>query len=235
MWPERSARTSALKSTATPTTMNMSARLNAGQASRSRKSVTLPEAHAVDQVRDAAAEDEAQPHGQHGMAPPGAREEPDHQAHRERGDRDHGARSAREEPEGDAGVLDVVDRERTEEVHSVADLDACGRRPASSAGRRRSPRPRSASSASHCAGPAASDRSADEIGRSAFAVDPTRTSTCGSRAGSLNRAPARACRRCRASRREPPRAAPRRSACRRRRRCHTSPPRFGRARPRSRR
>jgi len=134
------------------------------------------QAHTVDQVRDAAAEDETQAHRQHRMAPARACEEPDHQADRESGDRDDGARSTGEETECNARVLHVVDREGTEELDTLADLDRAAYDLLRQLSATMAAAP-TASNASHCPGPAASDRSADEIGRRAFAVDPTRTST----------------------------------------------------------
>src|SRR5437870_2056152 len=74
----------------------------------------VPEPHAVDQVREAAADHEAERDGQERVPSAGAREEREHPRDGEAGQDDHDRRRAREEPERDPGVLNVVDRERAE-------------------------------------------------------------------------------------------------------------------------
>ena len=74
---------------------------------------------AVGEVRDAAADDEAERDGQHRMAGAGAREVGKHPGDRDRGDHDDGRRCVREETEGDAGVLDMADREGAQNVEPL--------------------------------------------------------------------------------------------------------------------
>ena len=150
------------------------------------------------------------------MPPPGAREEDQHRADGDRGDGDDQRRPAAEEAERDPGVLHVMDRERPGEVDALAESkrapddllrELVGQTAA----------PATSARISHCDRPAASDRFAEETGCSAFAVDPTRTSSAGGSvvAGSLTYGSrARACRRCSAPRTAPPPAAPARSASR---------------------
>src|SRR3954452_21400219 len=71
----------------------------------------VPEAHAVDEVRHAAADHEPERDRKHRMPRSRAREEEQHPADGERREHDHRPGRAREEPEGDAGVLHVVDRQ----------------------------------------------------------------------------------------------------------------------------
>ena len=52
-----------------------------------------------------------------------AREEEEHRTDRNRGQRDHDGCRAREEAEGDARVLDVVNRERPDEADSRVDRE----------------------------------------------------------------------------------------------------------------
>src|SRR5262245_28444917 len=81
----------------------------------------VPEPDAVDEVGDAPAEDEAERDRQHRMASSGVREEHEHRADRDGGDRDHDRCAAPEEAEGDPGVLDVVDGERSDDVDALAE------------------------------------------------------------------------------------------------------------------
>ena len=159
----------------------------------------VPEPDPVDEVRVAAADQEPERDRQHGMARAGAREEDEHPADRERGQHDHDRRRAREEAERDPGVLDVVDRERADDVRATRRARAGSRRscfvswsatiaasddgaepdPLHGAGRERArARPRPASSPS--------------------VLEPTRTSSVRD-AGSVTRAPPCACSRCTAS------------------------------------
>ncbi len=174
----------------------------------------MAEPDAVDEVRDAPAQDEAERDRKHGMPAAGAREEHEHRPDRDRGDRDHDRRPAREEPERDPGVLRRGGCENGPTMSTLSPSSSVRPTTCFVSWSATTAAPATSSRASHCARPAASERSADETGCSAFAVEPMRTSTCGvsMRAGSLRaRAPAPACRRCRAWRRERPRAAPRRS------------------------
>ena len=125
----------------------------------------VPEPDPVDQVRGRAADQQAERDRQHRVARAGAREEDEHPADRQRGQQRHDRRRAREEPEGDPGVLDVVDRERADHVQRPRRARAATRRSASSAGRRRSPRTTTAPRPAHWLGRAASERSADRDGR----------------------------------------------------------------------
>jgi hypothetical protein len=80
----------------------------------------VPETHAVDQVRDAPAKDETECDRKDRMASPRTGEEPEHQSH---GGGRHGydeACPAREQPERDPRVLDVVYRERPDDVDAVS-------------------------------------------------------------------------------------------------------------------
>src|SRR5438105_9996604 len=84
------------------------------------------EPHAVEQVRDAASEDEAERDRQDRMAAAGAREEPEHppDRHRCHGD-DHGC-PTRKEAERHPGVLHVADRERPDDIDALPDVQgAC--------------------------------------------------------------------------------------------------------------
>jgi len=83
----------------------------------------VPEANSIDEVRDASAEHETERDGQHGMPTTGAREEDEHRADGNRRDGDDDGRPAPEEPERDAGVLDVIDRERADDVDAVPELE----------------------------------------------------------------------------------------------------------------
>ena len=84
------------------------------------------EPHAVGEVREAAADHEAERHGQHGMAGAGAREVGEHPADRDRRDDDDAGRRVREEAERDSGVLDVPDRQRPDDVDAVAERQVAG-------------------------------------------------------------------------------------------------------------
>jgi len=70
---------------------------------------------------DAPAEDGPEGNGRHRMAPPRPGEEHGHRADGDRGHADDDGRPAAEEPECDPGVLDVVDRERPDDVDAVAE------------------------------------------------------------------------------------------------------------------
>ena len=137
----------------------------------------VAEPDAVDQVRGRAADQEAERDRQHRMAGAGAREEDEHPADRDRRQRRHDRRRTREQPEGDPGVLDVVDRERAEHVERVAEGELRARRSAWSAGRPRSPRARPRRALPTGMRCAASERSATETGVSASVLEPTRTSS----------------------------------------------------------
>ena len=197
------------------------------------------QAHAVDQIGDASTENEPQSDRQDGMPFGRAGEEPDHHPDRHGRDCDDEARPAREEPESDARVLDVVDGERAEEVDAFSDSERApnnllreligdyGRRcdceqcePLSRSGRQRAFGGR--------------DGLQRVCGRPDPHIDLLNLAS-GLAHARLTLALACACRRCRAWPREPPPAAPRRSTCRRRRRCHTFRLRFVSELPRPRR
>ena len=89
---------------------------------------------------------------------------------------------------------------------------AATRRCASSAGPRRPRRPRRRRAPSHCAGPAASERSAVENGASPSVAEPTRTSARRARRRSRHRRSASRWQSMQSSPTAAPRAAPRRSA-----------------------
>ena len=86
----------------------------------------MPEPHAVDQIGDAAADDEAERDGQDRVARPRPREEVEHPRHRSDGQQDHERRRACEQPEGDPGVLDVPDRKRPDDVHRLVEPELRG-------------------------------------------------------------------------------------------------------------
>ena len=86
--------------------------------------MTWPEPDAVDQVREAAADEKAERDRQHRVARAGAGEVDEHPDDRDRGEDRHRRRPAREEPERDAGVRDVVDLERADDVHGLAERRA---------------------------------------------------------------------------------------------------------------
>ncbi len=81
----------------------------------------VPEAYTVDQVGDAPAEDESERDRKHRMTASRACEEPEHEADRDGRHGNHERRPAREEPERDPGVLDMVDGERPDDVDAVAE------------------------------------------------------------------------------------------------------------------
>src|SRR5918911_2543463 len=76
----------------------------------------VPESHAVDEVRDAAADHEPERDRQDRVPRAGAAEEAEHPRDGDAREHDHDRRRAGEEAERDPGVLDVVDRERPEDV-----------------------------------------------------------------------------------------------------------------------
>src|SRR5918996_833787 len=191
MRPERSASTRAPKSTATPTTMNVSARLNAGQASKSRKSVTRPSRIRSTRFATLPPSTSPSPTGSTGCRRPA----------RAKNQTIHATAIAviaittvvRLEkkpnaiPEFSTWWIEKGPRistlSPTASVRPMICFVSWSATTAAAATTR---------SAIHCAGPAPSERSAVEIGCSAFAVEPTLTSTCGnSRAGSLTPAPGR--------------------------------------------
>jgi len=81
----------------------------------------MAEPDAVDEVRDAAAEHEAECDREHGMPGARAREEDEHPEDCEGRQRDHDRGGAREETERDPGVMDVVDRERAGDLDLFAE------------------------------------------------------------------------------------------------------------------
>ena len=85
----------------------------------------VAEPDAVEQVREAAAQHEAERDRQHRMAGAGASEEHEHPDDGERRQRDHDRRRAREEPEGDPRVVHVVDREGPAISTSSPRLSVC--------------------------------------------------------------------------------------------------------------
>ena len=130
----------------------------------------------VDEVREAAADQQAERGGQHRMARAGAGEEDDHPDDRGRGDERDDRRRAGEEPERDAGVLDVVDRERPDDVHRLVERerardDVLRHLVGDHRGDARPSRGPPTATA-----PAASERSATESGVSPSVDEPTRTS-----------------------------------------------------------
>ena len=143
--------------------------------------------------------------GQNRMSPSRASEVDEHPRDGDRGEDDDRRGRAREEPERDAGVLDVPDPERPEDVDTVAEREVRGDDPSSSAGRRRRPRPRSRRATATAPRVAANDRVARETGVSASVDEPTRTSSL--RAGSLILPSSRARSRCRATPTDAPPAA----------------------------
>ena len=170
------------------------------------------EPHAVGEVRDAAADHEPERDRQHGMAGAGAREVGEHPGDRDRGDDDHGGRRVREEAEGDAGVLDVPDRERADDVERPR---RAVRLPATTCFVTWSATTAAsaiAASASHCRRVAANERVARESGVKASVAEPTRTSSC--RRGSFTLPRLFACSRCRARPRDSLPAARAESPCR---------------------
>ena len=84
----------------------------------------MPEPYAVDEVRDAAADDEPERDGQDRVPRARAAEEAEHPGDGEAGEHDHDRRRAREEAERDPRVLDVVDRERAEHPHLLVEREA---------------------------------------------------------------------------------------------------------------
>jgi hypothetical protein len=60
------------------------------------------------------------------VAGAGAREVDEHPGDRDGGDDDDGRRGVGEETEGDAGVLDVPDRERPDDVERLAEAEVRG-------------------------------------------------------------------------------------------------------------
>jgi hypothetical protein len=83
----------------------------------------VAETDAVDQVRDASAENEAERHRQHGVTSARACEEEQHRSHCDGRHGDDDRRSASEQAERDPGVLDVVDRERPDDVDAFAERE----------------------------------------------------------------------------------------------------------------
>ena len=79
----------------------------------------MAEPDPVDEVRGAAPDQQPERDRQHRVAGSGTCEEDEHPADRERGQRRHEPGCVREQAEGDARVLDVVDRERAEDVHLI--------------------------------------------------------------------------------------------------------------------
>src|ERR687888_1684295 len=76
----------------------------------------VPEPDAVDEVRDAAADHEPERDGQDRVPRARAGEEAEHPGDGDAGEHDHDRRRAREEAERDPRVLDVVDRERPDDL-----------------------------------------------------------------------------------------------------------------------
>ena len=202
---------------------------------RSRKSVTCPSRTRSSRFETLPPIDEAERDGHHGMARARAREEDEHPGDRDRRQRDHDRRRAREEPERDAGVVDVVDRERprdcTSSPSSSARATTCFVSWSADDGGprdRREPDPLRARRRERPLG--------GEIGASPFVDEPTRTSSRGgARAGQ-----ARSSRSFRASSMQRsstarPRAAPAESPCRSRRSAVRAvlDPLRGRPRPRA--
>jgi hypothetical protein len=95
--------------------MNVSARLKAGHHRTSRDS--------VGEVAGGAADEKPERDGQDRVPGAGPGEVPDHPEDRERGQDRHDLSPGREEPEGDARVPDVVDRERPRDVDRLAELE----------------------------------------------------------------------------------------------------------------
>jgi hypothetical protein len=84
----------------------------------------VTEPKAIEEVRGATPDQESERHRQECMPRAGAGEEDEHPDHRERGERrDEGGR-AREEPERDSRVLDVMDRKRPDHVGLLAEREA---------------------------------------------------------------------------------------------------------------
>ena len=190
----------------------------------------VPEPDPVDQVRGRAADQRGRARPAAPGAAPRAREVDEHPADCERRQRRHDWRCAREEPERDARVLDVVDREGPDHVQRLVEARAASRRSASSAGRPRSPRapPRRGRPTGARAPPASARRPRPASTRPCWSRRAT--STGPRRADSLKCAPLAACSRCTLSSTAPPRAARRGSArrswcrCRRCRRRSASAP-----------
>src|SRR6187200_489263 len=83
----------------------------------------VPEPHAVDEVRDAPTQDEPEGDGKHGVTATRASEEHEHRGDGDARDDDHDRRAAPEQPEGDPGVLDVMDGERSDDVDALSELE----------------------------------------------------------------------------------------------------------------
>src|SRR3954454_22514322 len=81
----------------------------------------VAEAHAVEQVAEAAADHEAERNGQDRMPSSRPREEEQHPADCDRRQPDHRSGGAREEPECDAGVLHVVNPEDADDVVALVE------------------------------------------------------------------------------------------------------------------
>src|SRR5918911_4448490 len=84
----------------------------------------VPEPHPVDEVRDAAADNEPERDGQDRMPRAGAGEEPEHPRDGDPGEDDHDRRRAGEEAERDPRVLDMVDGERADHAHLLVEGEA---------------------------------------------------------------------------------------------------------------
>src|ERR671924_1680841 len=83
----------------------------------------MAEPDAVGEVRRAPAEEEAERDGKDRVPASRARKEDEHPGDRDRRERDHDGRCGREEPERDPRVLHVVNRERADDVHLVAERE----------------------------------------------------------------------------------------------------------------
>src|SRR5215211_739755 len=81
----------------------------------------VPEPDAIGQIRDAAAEEQAERDRQDRVPATRSAEEDDHPAHGDGSQDNHARRRRRKEAKGDSGVLHVVDRERADHVDRLAE------------------------------------------------------------------------------------------------------------------